>query len=327
MTDKEILEIIYRITSGYTIIDGYIIDTPTDILMGESIFLYNKIIKDARFEEFINDREKDAILIINRLWTFTDDKNLKELSSSLDNAKIELFKAYGMPKGHLDKIRKQIELIREQQIKKTNIKHYLDAFTLRGYAEYISEIDLFSKLIRDINYNSVELDFIEVENILNKYKKTLPSLSELREVARSDTWRTTWSARKSNSFRIVGDEQKLLIALTRMYENIYENVERPADEVIEDDDMLDGWILVQKKKQEQERIEQMKANLERKYSNAGEIFVFSENPKELEDIDKMNDTRAKVIKKRMELEIENKGFAKDMDILEIRTEAFNKQRG
>jgi hypothetical protein len=128
-------------------------------------------------------------------------------------------------------------------------------------------------------------------------------------------------------FRIIGDEQILLMTLSRMYDNIYENPDRPDELVINDDDMLDGWLLVQKKKREQEAREATKEIMERRHGNAGEIFIMADTEDDIKDIEKMNDARARVIKHRIEQAVQSNRTVKDLDILELRTEAEQKARG
>ena len=40
-----------------------------------------------------------------------------------------------------------------------------------------------------------------------------------------------------------------------MYDNVYESHERPNDKIIEDDDCLDGWFIVQRRKHEKDKNE------------------------------------------------------------------------
>jgi len=48
-------------------------------------------------------------------------------------------------------------------------------------------------------------------------------------------------------------QQQLLLMWSRMYDSIQESVEPPEMDVIEDDDMLDGWLSIQHDQKRQER--------------------------------------------------------------------------
>ena len=73
-----------------------------------------------------------------------------------------------------------------------------------------------------------------------------------------------------------------------MYDNIYENPEAPAEEVIADDDLLDGWLITTKRKRDKEREESfMNTNVEMnsKLGSAGEIIIPASSK---EDIDRLS---------------------------------------
>ena len=50
---------------------------------------------------------------------------------------------------------------------------------------------------------------------------------------------------------------KILCSFSRMYDSVYKNTECPSDDVIQDDDMLDGWFIQQTKEQEERQKEKL----------------------------------------------------------------------
>lgn len=76
----------------------------------------------------------------------------------------------------------------------------------------------------------------------------------LREIARSGTWRAIWGAAKNfgNPFDASMSEwsqvQRELIHWSIAYDNVYEAYERPSEDVVEDDDLLDSWFMRQHEK-------------------------------------------------------------------------------
>lgn len=329
MTDKDKLGLVCQITSGYTFVEHennkYIIDVADDNLVGRSIDVYNEVLQSSRFDEFLDKDHIEFYLVKYKVWKPADKNNIVELQKSLDDAKLELYSLFGMPKTQIDKTKKRIELIRKSLGEKLSPKHYLEQFTLEGYAEYVAELYLFSQLIYDTNYNKVELPDFKLDRIVTKYKMKLPQIDVLRLLARTEPWRSIWGANK-NCFRKIGDEQRMLVVFTKMYDNVWEHPERPPDGVIDDDDMLDGWFIHMKKKVEEERRETFKNKLEQRHGDAKEIFVFTNSQEEAQEVDQMNNTRAKVIKQRIENNIKTKGYSKDLDIPELRLEAEQEAR-
>ena len=78
----------------------------------------------------------------------------------------------------------------------------------------------------------------------------------MRELARSNIWRSTWSVSKSISnlfdYSITrwSNNQSDLVYWSQIYDMVYESHERPKQEIIEDDDLLDSWLIRQNEKQQ-----------------------------------------------------------------------------
>lgn len=93
-----------------------------------------------------------------------------------------------------------------------------------------------------------------------------------------------------NSSSELTSDQKSIILYSRMYDNVYESTERPDDEVIDDDDMLDGWFAdarkqadIERKKKEADKILDKKG-----VGGGGELFVVADNSMEANRIRGLN---------------------------------------
>ena len=105
-----------------------------------------------------------------------------------------------------------------------------------------------------------------------------------------------------------------------MYDNIQESMDCPSDSVINDDDMLDGWFIIQNKKQDKERAEsELESRVSNdKISNSEEVFVFAETQQDVDAINSVNSYQAQMVKKeRMEV-LQQKGEAQDLDFRDQR---------
>lgn len=319
MTEKEKLALIYRITSGYTIIGKYVIDTPSEALLNESLDIYHQELKSNKFEGLLTADKTDVVLMHFKMWKLDSNKNLEELDKSLENAKVDLYNNFSMPGSQIKKIRGQIAAIRKLKNQQLNIKHSLDRFTLEGYADYSAEMHIFSRVVLDKDYKQVQLNGQELENLIHQYKRMWPSQEELRLVARTDPWRSLWNS-KSDCFRIYGDEQKMLSLFSKMYDSVYDSSERPVEAVIQDDDMLDGWFLTMKRKNEQERKETTKNVVTQRHPHAQEIFIMtnhdSDTPieEQVREINDMNDARGRIAQKQIVELIKHKDVVKDSDV-------------
>lgn len=324
MTEKEKLALIYRVNTGFTFIGEYIIDTADEAVLNESFNIYQNLIKSNRFEDFVHSAQIEPILIQYKLWSIKSNAELKELDKSLDECKFGLFQNNRMPKKDLDKIRRQISLIKKQKNILLNNRHMFDEFTLEGYAEHLTDLHIFSKLILDKNYKPVNLDYCDLSILLTEYKRTLPGIDTLRLIARTDPWRSFWN-NQDIKFRVNGDTQKTLSLFSRMYDSVYENPDRPEENVIADDDMLDGWFIWLKKKIDSEKKERSKNVIEQKHTNAGEIFLMAKDFDEAKEINDMNDQRGHIIRKRLDEQVKH-GDVKHFDVPEFRLDAMARSK-
>jgi hypothetical protein len=88
-----------------------------------------------------------------------------------------------------------------------------------------------------------------------------------------------------------------------MYDSIYESMETPSDNIIEDDYAIDGWFTVQRRKRDDDR----KESEGNKMPESAEVFVPVSNKKEAQRVHDMNTQQGKqVIKSRMK-DLEQQG--------------------
>jgi len=135
-------------------------------------------------------------------------------------------------------------------------------------------------------------NYVLFNNVVNELNKHSIGLSDFKKLARSHIWRSYWNVSKNSIFSQQGnnitDDQRTIIGISQMYDRVYEHPECPADEIIEDDDALDGWMIVQKRKIEKDKKQQQVDNLNPKLKNAQEVFLFANNNDEAQEIVGLN---------------------------------------
>jgi hypothetical protein len=218
---------------------------------------------------------------------------IKDIEKKIDNAKVDYYSAFKLTdkrkniKKNLDSYKKQLNSILSK-------KEELYSNTLEGYAnsiknEFIITQTLYknNNLVFDNkNNNNNYLLFNTIVNELNKYSI---SLEDFKKLARSNIWRSYWNTKKNNLFENqLSDDQRTLIGISQMYDRVYEHPECPSDEVIEDNDALDGWMITQRRKIEKEKKQHQIDTLNPKLKNAQEVFLFANNQQEAEEIIGLN---------------------------------------
>lgn len=150
---------------------------------------------------------------------------------------------------------------------------------------------------------------------------------QIRELAKMDLWRSIWNCNKIHGGLLFNRtptdysrDQINLCSFSIMYDNVFEHPESPNEKIIDDNDALDGWLILQRKKSDSEKLKNEKLTKNSKIANSQEQFIMASSPEEAELIYNMNTDDAKnIIKQRFEL-IDKKGQVKDFEFADRQNE-------
>lgn len=302
-----------RILSGYYIFiynnTKYKLIYPNTDIKYQAELLAQEEFDKNKFNEWIQESDILDYLVNMGLWSYGGDDNLKKIEDQIENLKVDLYKNFLNP-SKLKSIKRTLSNTVASYNRSYSVRHSLDQYTVEGYIQSLKNNYILINSIFDCNNNKIfscyedadyrllnELSFAISENIID--------VSVFRSIARSDTWKNYWSANKENLFDRSTinwtDEQRTLVILTKMYDAAMEHPECPPDSVFEDDDMFDGWMIVQRKENEKlrnkNRTEKMLEG--KKLDKAGEIFVMAKSKEEASNIFDLNDPNSRhIIKER-----------------------------
>ncbi len=175
--------------------------------------------------------------------------------------------------------------------------------------EGVASTERLAWIIKNTTYcdnQPYDFDEISLQYVIDEWQSHFLSDTKCRDLARNDPWKSLWIVREKSNISLFANppntelthNQKSLLIWSQMYDNIQESMDCPNKEVIEDDDMLDGWFIVQHKKREKERYEREFENQtnNEKIKNAGEVYVMSSNKQTTDKINSLNNTQANIIK-------------------------------
>lgn len=274
----------------------------------EAELIYNDIIEENRFEPWF--RKESIHLLLNKLdiWNIEDDKTLSQTEKKLENAKVLLYNNR-LNKNKVVSIKKDIDSLKSDINKLYGKKHSFDYITLEEYANgkkneflYINTIRYLDsdELVFDQDFNKIYYDhFVQITNEIANHFITV---EQYKQIARNDLWKAAWSGNKHNVFNrpafALTDEQKSLLNISAMYDRIYEHHEAPDETVIADDDMLEGWMIYQKRKSEETNKDNQVQDILSKHGNAKEIFIIGDK-EDTEDIYSLNSAQsANIVRQR-----------------------------
>ena len=314
---------ISKVRSGFYPIDmfnkvGKII-TPTV----EQEFIINQTYQDC-YEKNVNSgintyEEMLEYSIQNGLWTEKDQEQLDSLIKKVEDFKVAIYEFLYKPKEkfHTESL---LSLANNEIARLQSKKDQFFSYTCEGLAQ----VEKFYKYLSLCTYVDGQIyDFSDhsMEFVSGLYYSQILSEKKVRELARNEPWRTLWVLRESNEFSLFANQntelsidQKNLLVWSKMYDNVQESMDAPPKEVIEDDNMLDGWFIVQDRKRESEKANKdLDSKLNEKVSNSQEIMLMASNKAEAKKINSLNTTSSQVVKQKRNQLIRQKGAASQLD--------------
>ena len=258
-------------------------------------------------------------MIERGLWEDKDEERIKGLEKDIEKLKLEIFQA-----SNDDKLKNHIRRYIRAGEKQLSEMHNKKSKYFLNTCEGVANISKIHKMLKLCTYNGSDLcdfDLFPIDLISNYYFSMVLNERKIRELARTDPWRGIWSMNDSNSYNLflnrerqLSIDQRNLLVWSRMYDNVQESLDCPSDDIIEDDDMLDGWFIHQRKKREQEKAEaEIEGTMNEKVANSSEIYVVAKSEKDHERINSMNNPHAQMVKKQRMATIKAKGKASQLD--------------
>lgn len=288
------------------------IRTPTDIVEHEAIELYHRKYEEAMEEGMLTDDNIFELLVHLGKWSEQKQNELdKIVPEHIEYWKTELYNAKF--KSDTQKtLRKHLQAAKTELEKLHTVRYSFNYVTCTGYAafaknQFLIEHSSYYKDGRPVNWRRVDLNYIT-----NAYFSAILSPDLIRILARTNPWRDEWSACKKNG-RIfdnskLGVEQKSLIIWSTLYDNIAESPEAPSEDIISDDDMLDGWLILQRRKNGGEKIDDKINKIK-----GNEVFLVAETADDAKKIDLLNSSQSRGLKKQRFSELKQKGVVKEQN--------------
>jgi hypothetical protein len=294
---------IYKIRNGVIRSNDFVIMPPTieDRIVASEKFVevYNECIMDG----VMTEDDLEDWMVETGVWTKEEQKKLDVALEDIKKLKKEMFNNHA-DTNLVEQIRKYLRKAEEFRDKQYNQK----GIYAQNTAEGLSRSEEMMTLLKNTSTykgKKIEDSGIIVQEVMGLWVANIFAEKQIRELARNSPWANLWSIKdnvKSSLFsypeRELTNNQQGLIMWSQTYDNIQESMDCPLDYVIEDDDMLDGWFLIQgekttKMKTEKDFDDNTKSD---KIKNSGEVYVMSKSKEQAKRIDGMNSVHGRTIK-------------------------------
>jgi hypothetical protein len=320
--------LVYQIVSGlkFITIEGhrYKLIAPSSEIRLLAEHIAQDTLQELRFENLITKEKAARYLHSLGVWSLTDDLSLKTLEKHLDDRKLELFQSlYNTERQK--RMRRAIKTAKKNIVKAYGKKYSLDYMTLDYHALLTKKRLIISLCLRDQDNKPVydvdtvaDADSSILEQAIDFLDSDTISIEEFRELARTDPWRTMWNLGKESCIKGSAsewtDDQKGLMTFAKMYDGAYQSSECPSEEVFDDDDMFDGWMIEQSRARETEQKQRQVEHAKNIPEGAQEVFVQAASREEADKIYDLNDLegRMTIQQRQRYIETHKKVDAKDL---------------
>lgn len=329
---------LYRIISGVVNCSIFgrdlFIFPPTKEVYRESCEHYQATYLKFMNECIMTQEEMIEKMMDMDLWSWNQQKDMDNIKLFIEDTKLLAYENR-LDRSKLRQIKNSIFLANEKYEDYHAKKNLYFHKTCEGMASKEKLLYIISKCTYTKNKKRFLFKTISPGHLMYDYNN-FHSLEEsiIRDIARSEPWRLSWSIRENSRKPLIfypelelTNNQKSLIAWSQTYDNVYESIEAPSEDVIEDDILLDGWFIKQSRSRKQNSgIKDLDNSIvSSKIRNSQEIYKVVGNDKEAaERVERLNNPYAAMIKKQRESLINSRGSVEQQDLLDERLRASTK---
>lgn len=329
---------IYRVRSGIVRYEDYRILPPTleDKIDASEAYItaYNEAIAD----EMMTEDEVEAWMLENGLWSEEDQKKLDTAEKDIRTLKKEMFNHHrdGAMVNNIRKLLKGAKKFHSLKLKEKS------EFLSNTAEQAARQMELLTMIQNATEKDGKPIDWDKedqflINELIAVYIEDIFNEEQIRELARTAPWTGLWNIKDnlkhplfSMADRELTTNQHALTVWSQTYDNIQESIDCPTDEVINDDDMLDGWFIIQGEKRQKDKAERdfEEGTKSDKIKNSSEVFVMSKGKKDDDRIKLMNSQHGEAVKQQRFNLIKKKGSAQQQDFadekLRLQTMSNNK---
>jgi hypothetical protein len=306
---------------------------PTLPILAQSDFVYKKALERIRAETDIFTIEESYDILRKRgQWTDVLEEEMEILKKDVDTLTTNL-NNLRFNKSATRAAKRKIE----QKEKRIN-ELFFTKNQLRGStAEFIAEKSrkrfIISKIATAQYPELLDSQLFKDALIVYYFEESGISESTLRELARTDPWRLYWTTSKDTGTSLfphsaieMSDLQYALVYWTRVYDFAFNSMNRPPDDVINDDSKFDSWYKSEAKRIEAETKQNAAEDILGGHSKGyghQEIFLpaDSEGAKEVYEL---NDLQSKIRVKQREKAIREKKEVSEINLPDVKQDLMTR---
>jgi hypothetical protein len=343
--------LIARITWGYISItastqDGklvsFLLHPPTPKEQAQAALTYSVERQRAAFIGLPPEKELLQNLITLGQWSVEQESEIEGIQKDIETIRRGLIDLIF----NVTKLKKAKSLLRHAEkalIERLEKRHMLLQNSAESHAEICRQRYLIGKITETIDGDSFwntqeQFDDYQDNSLIHQlceafFNKMRIPISTIRKLARSSQWRSYWEIAKvsndlfDNPIASWSLSQRDLAYWSTIYDSVYAAFERPSQDIIEDDDLLDSWFMRQGEKIEGKTKNSLAPKSNKPGRNEEFIMADQEGAKRVYG---MNDPGSRAAIRARQKLLASKGTMREQDMpdsqLEIRQQLMDKQK-
>lgn len=275
--------------------------------------VHREAMRRCRIDGVMTGDQASVLLADRTIWTPDDEAEYGRLARAIEDQKVGLYENWSRSNARAA-LRITLRMGRDEVARMDGLRHGLDHLTCEGIAAASRArflIGCATSLGGRPYWPDPVSGWDEPDGLLDRVMEAVFRLRAdeaiVRELARSEPWRSSWGARAYAGRGLfdaasvdLTDEQRSLVLWSSAYDAIAEHPDGPDESVVSDDDMLDGWMILQRRRRDAERARKRGDEIgNAKIRGAGEIFQVAQTVEDARKIHEMNSAAARGVKARM----------------------------
>lgn len=312
-------KLVHSIVSGYSRFNKLKINRPNYSIEYEADIVYEETYNEAILNGLINNDSILDLLYRYELWDLQDEGRFNEIPQLIEDTKLRLYEER-LHSETVKSLKVHLNVLRNEYGTLFGRRHSYDSYTAEG----VSQFSKLCYMVRSCTFKGEKLyRFNEetLEEVIYEYQRSTLSEEQLRDIARNEPWGVYWSSLKSGIpiFKEPNEEQRKIIRISSFYDNLHQSPDCPPNFVIEDDDMLDGYLICTRKEREKEsNSKDIEGSLSDKVANSAEVYVVCENQDDAKKVYDLNGAYAKAVQGAREKIITEKGRVNEVDLPDVK---------
>jgi hypothetical protein len=329
--DAKLHSLLYRILKDrlWVSVGGlsFFIKEPSLSIVEESYHIYEMAYEKAYAENSMTDSELVNFLVEQDIWNPSDDRTLEETRKEIEEAKVSAYNNFFKSR-ELRSAKLKIKRLSKELMVSIAKKHSMDHLSCSGVAEQSRFNWIVSRTCFHSDKKPVNWSEFNLSSFIDLYREKIIEHSDVRAISRNEPWRSMWGIFKKGGELFgrpaiyLSQPKQILCYYSTMYDSVYESPDSPNEKIVEDDDCLDGWFIVQRRKNEESRKEKNSddAIKNSKIKNSKEIFMMARSKDEAQEILDLNTGLSRSIIQQRQQTIAQNGKTTDLDFADVRTE-------